>query len=127
MSFSFKTLYEHWNIWSATFDRKTNCHNHVSNLCKKLSAKCHGHFNFPTWLLSADMDGSQQVDSLHEWPIRLIYNDLNSPFHQLLEKDNSQTIHQANLQTLSIEMFEVNKNIALQIIKSLIKIKKSSI
>ena len=39
MSFSFKPLYEHWNIWSSTFDRKTNCHDHVSNLCKKLSAK----------------------------------------------------------------------------------------
>ena len=73
------------------------------------------------------MDGSQEVNSFHEWPIRLIYNDFNSPFHQLLEKDNSETIHQANLQTLSIEMFEVNKNIALQIIKNLIKIKKSSI
>ena len=43
--------------------------------------------------------------------------------HQLLEKDNPVTIHQRNLQTLTIEIFKIHSNIAPEIMKDVFRIK----
>ena len=79
------------------------------------------HFNVPVWLLSASMDKSQKtlnnwINSLHKRAVWLVYNDLKLLFHQLLEKVNSATVYQCNLQTLAIEIFKVYNNIAPEII-----------
>ena len=39
-----------------------------------------------------------QINKLHERALRLVYNDKNSSFRELLEKDNSVTIHERNIQ-----------------------------
>ena len=44
---------------------------------------------------------------LQERALRLVYNDFNSSFQQLLDKDNSFTIHHQNIQSLIIEMYKV--------------------
>ena len=49
----------------------------------------------------------------------MIYNDQISSFQELLEKDNSFTIHHFNIQSLAIEMFKVINNIAATIIDDL--------
>ena len=41
---------------------------------------------------------NNQINSLHENALRLVYNNLK--FHQHLEKGNSVTIHQRNLQMI---------------------------
>ena len=64
-----------------------------------------------------------QNNSLHERALRLVYNDFKSSFHQLLEKDNSVTIHQRNLQILAIEIFKVHNNITPEIIKDVFELK----
>ena len=38
----------------------------------------------------------------------LIYNDKHPSFNDVLEKDNSVSIHHKNLQALAIEMFRVH-------------------
>ena len=47
---------------------------------------------------------NNQVSKLHECPLRLVYNNKNPSFRELLEKDNSVTIHERNIQVLLTEI-----------------------
>ena len=49
-----------------------------------------------------------KINRLHERCLRLIYNDKRSFFEDLLEKDNSVSVHHKNLQALTIKMFKVH-------------------
>ena len=95
-----------------TIDRKLNFHDHVSNLCKKESAKIRTIVTvFPFMLLNQsklkmkailmsqfgycplvwmnhNRTLNNRITSLHERGLRLTYNDFKLSFHQLLEKDN---------------------------------------
>ena len=57
------------------------------------------------------MDESQQINkqkkinNLHESALRLIYCDNSSTFQELLQRNNSMTIHQKNIQVLAIMMY----------------------
>ena len=44
---------------------------------------------------------SHRINSIHERALRVTYQDYQSTFLQLLQKDNSVTIHQRNLQVLA--------------------------
>ena len=44
---------------------------------------------------------------------RIVYNDHQHTFKELLERDNSFTIHRKNLQKLAIEMFKVSASVQL--------------
>ena len=86
------------------------------------------HFNVPVcyYLLlcmNYDRNLNNQINSVHERALRLVYNDFKSSFHQLLEKGNSVTIHQRNQGTLAIEMFKDQNNIAPEVMKDVVKIK----
>ena len=47
------------------------------------------------------------INALHERVLRLVYNDKNSSSFELLQRDNSITIQQCNLQTLVIEIYKI--------------------
>ena len=49
---------------------------------------------------------------MHERALRLVYRSDNLNFQELLDLDNSVTIHQKNLQRLAIEMYKVKNNLA---------------
>ena len=49
--------------------------------------------------------------------VQLIYNDKRSSFEDLLEKDNSVSIHHKNLQALAIEMFKVHTKTSPEIMQ----------
>ena len=49
--------------------------------------------------------------------LRITYGDKSSSFEDLLEKDNSVSIHHRNIQALPTEMFKVKNNIALESMK----------
>ena len=54
----------------------------------------------------------QFINSIHERALRITYNDSKSTFEELLNKDNSVSIHHRNLQVLAIEMFKIKNNMA---------------
>ena len=62
---------------------------------------------------------NKKIDNLHERALRLIYCDHSSDFQELLQRDNSVTIHQKNIQALAIMMYTVINNILLTIVSEI--------
>ena len=54
---------------------------------------------------------NRKINKLHERALRVVYKNRNLTFQQLLEKDESFTIHERNLQKLAIEMYKVKHNL----------------
>ena len=54
---------------------------------------------------------------IHERALRIVYRDKESTFKELLEKDNSVTVHVKNLQVLVTEMYKVQNNCSPKIKK----------
>ena len=55
---------------------------------------------------------NNKINKLHEGALRLVYKNDDVNFQELLDLDNSVTIHQKNLQRLAIEMYKVKNYIA---------------
>ena len=47
-----------------------------------------------------------KINRLHERALRLVYNDFQSTFEELLDIDKSFSIHHQNIQTLVIEIYK---------------------
>ena len=58
--------------------------------------------------------------------LRIIYNDKQSSFEQLLRRDNSVSIHHRNIQALAIEIYKIVDGTAPNIIKKLFKLREQS-
>ena len=52
---------------------------------------------------------NHKINKLHERSLRVIYKKSGLTFEELLEMDNSFTIHERNLQKLAIEMYKVKQ------------------
>ena len=52
------------------------------------------------------------IGRLQERCLRIIYGDKQSPIEELLEKDNSISIHDRNIQILAAEIYKVSKSIS---------------
>ena len=55
---------------------------------------------------------NNKINNLHKRSLRLVYKDKKLTFHELLDKDDSVTIHQRNLQRLATEMYKVKNNLS---------------
>ena len=62
---------------------------------------------------------NDNMNSIHERALRTVYGDKTSTFQQLLEKDNSVSIHHRNVQILATEMFKISKNLSSEIVKEI--------
>ena len=69
---------------------------------------------------------NNKINRLHEGCLRIIYKDKASTFEQLLEKDNSVSIHTRNLRFLAVEMYKVVKGLAPTIINDLFPLKETN-
>ena len=117
-------------------DKNLNLNEHVSNLCKKGNQKLHAlariskylskdklkiimktfiqsQFNYCplTWMFH-NRTLNNKINRLHERALRIVYKNDNLTFQELLDMDNSITIHQKNLQRLATEMYKVKNNIS---------------
>ena len=62
---------------------------------------------------------NNKINSLHERALRRTYGDISSSFEDLLKTENSVSIHHRNIHALVTEMFRVEINIALEIMKKI--------
>ena len=60
---------------------------------------------------------NNRINKIHERALRLVYQNKNLSFSELLELDNTVTMHQRNLQVLVTEIFKVKNNLSPEIIK----------
>ena len=82
------------------------------------------NYNPLVWMFY-NRETQKRINSLHERALRMIYNDKNSNFEKLLEKDKSVSIHHRNLQALAVEIYKVKNDIASSSITSLFPKRKT--
>ena len=66
---------------------------------------------------------NNQINKLHGRALTLVYNDKSSSFWKLLERHNSITIHERNIQVLLTEIFKVKSGAAPVIMTEISKFK----
>ena len=117
-------------------DKKLDFDEHVNSLLKKGNQKLHAlmriskflsqdklklimktfiesQFNYcPLIWMCHSRILNNKINKLHERALRVVYKDDELTFQQLLEKDNSYTIHERNLQKLAVEMYKVRHNLS---------------
>ena len=117
-------------------DKNLNFSEHVSDLLKKANQKLHAlariskylshdklkiimttfiksQFNYCSliWMFH-NRTLNNKINKLHERALRLVYKNENLSFIELLDMDNSVTIHQRNLQRLAIEMYKAKNKLS---------------
>ena len=55
---------------------------------------------------------NHKINKLHERAFRLVYKNKNLSFQELLDKDDSVTIHHRNLQRLATEMYKIKNHLS---------------
>ena len=138
-------------LLGVTIDNKLTFKDHVEGLCKKASKKLHAltrvsrymntakkrvimksfitsQFGYCplVWMLHS-RTLNNRINRIHERALRVVYNDNVSSFEEMLQKDDSVTIHEKNIQTLSIELFKVLKGLSPTIMDELFLVKKDQI
>ena len=105
-----------------SIDTRLSFEHHITSLCKKASQKLHAlariahyvdfekrrslmkafvisQFNYcPLIWMFHNRTLNNRINKIHERGLRLVYQNKNLPFSELLELDNAVTIHQRNLQ-----------------------------
>ena len=69
---------------------------------------------------------NNRINRIHERPLRLAYQNKNFSFSELLELDNSVTIHQRNLQVLETEIFKAKNNLSSETMKQVFDFQEPS-
>ena len=69
---------------------------------------------------------NNKINSIHERALRIAYQDKTSAFQELLNKDNSVSIHHRNVQVLATEMFKIHRVLSPEILRETCLSKTSS-
>ena len=118
------------------FDKKLTFDYHISDICKKAGRKISAlarvtrymgiakkrilmnaffisQFSYcpPVWMCHSRTNNSK-INRLHERCLRIVYNDKQSSFNELLEKDGSVSIHMRNIQILATERHKLINNLS---------------
>ena len=64
---------------------------------------------------------NNKINKLHERVLRLVYDDRQSTFKELLSIDKSVTIHHRNLQVLATELYKVRHGLAPELMNDIFK------
>ena len=62
---------------------------------------------------------NNKINSIHETALRITYQDHVSTFQELLNKDNSVSIHHWNLQALATQMFKIHKGMSPDVLREI--------
>ena len=125
-----------------TIDKNLNFNQHLSILCKEVSAKVsalarmvkiipfekkrfimksfiESKFSYcPLIWMFCSRKMNRKINHIHERALRLVYEDCVTSFEDLLIKDKSVSIHHRNIQKVAIEMFKVKNDLCPKFIKN---------
>ena len=109
---------KHVNLILVEANKKLNALMRISKFMTKeklrilVSAFIESQFNYCplVWMFQLKTINNK-INKLHARALRLIYRDRYYTFEELLEKDESFSIHERNLQKLAIEMYKVKHNL----------------
>ena len=131
-------------------DNKLTFDDHVAGLCRKAAQKLHAlsrishfmtfkqrqiimksfiHSQFgycPLVWMFHSRKLNNRINRIHERSLRIVYNDRKLTFDELLEKDNSFTIHERNIQTLAIELYKVVNGLSPELMSQVFSLKKTT-
>ena len=117
--------------------------NHIRNICKKASQKLNtlaritpymniqkrktimksfvtSQFSYcPLIWMFNSRRLNNKINSIHKRSLRITFQDNMSTFQELLNKDNSVSIHHRNLQVLATEMFKIHRGLSPQILREI--------
>ena len=131
-----------------TIDSGLKFDEHLTNLCNKASQKLSAlarvsyymslqqkrrimkafitsQFGYcPLVWMFCSRNTNSRINRIDERSLRIVYNDFTSTFLELLEKDNSVSIHYRNIQVLCTEIFKVKNNLSPDVMNNVFKFKK---
>ena len=126
-----------------TIDSNLTFENHINNICKKASQKLNAlarvapYMNMQKRIIIMKSFVTSQfgyclliwmfhsrrlnnkINSIHERALRITYQDHISTFEELLNKDNSVSIHHRNLQALATEMLKIHWGLSPDILRQI--------
>ena len=130
-------------LLGVTIDNKLDFNEHLTKLCKKVSSKLHALARISNYmcqdklrvLIKAFIESqfsycplvwmfhsrtlNNRINKLHERGLRLAYKDSQLTFNELLQKDQSFSIHHRNLQKLATEMYKAYNDLSPELVKSM--------
>ena len=68
---------------------------------------------------------NNKINRIYERALRTVYSDYKSSFSELLDEDGSFTIHQKNVQNLSIEIFKFQHGLSPTILGEIFKVNET--
>ena len=129
------------------FDNNLKMHDHIKYICKQASNKLYAlarispfldqhkrkilmksfivsQFNYcPIIWMYCQRKSNNLINRIHERALRIAYNDYFSDFNSLLRKDNNVTIHQRNVQILSVEIYKTLNDLHPTIMQDVFSVK----
>ena len=64
-----------------------------------------------------------RINHLHERALRIVYNDNESTFEDLLKRDNSVSINHKNIRLLGIELYKVKNNLSTHLMSEIFNLR----
>ena len=133
-----------------TTDSKLSFDKHIQQICSRTSAKLkalariapfmnitkrkilmNAFFNVQfsycplTWMFHS-RKLNNKINKLHERCLRIVYNNNTSTYEELLETDNSVSVHFQNVQALTIELYMVVNRFSPDIMKDVFPLNENS-
>ena len=126
---------EHVKLLGVQIDNKLHFDKHVKELCQKINQKLcafsrirpflnrekakillksivMSNFSYcPLIWMFCSKFANKEINRTNKRALRVLYEDYDSSFEQLLEKDGSITVHQKNLQILMTEIYKTTNHI----------------
>ena len=130
-------------------DNKLNFENHIKSLCNKASQKLgvlqrisnmldtqkknlllnsvrKSQFSyFPLVWMFCSRRSSSLVNNVHERALRIVHDDHNSSYSELLKTKNERTIHQQNINVLMKEIYKFGNDLSPRLIDDMFQVHKN--
>ena len=130
-------------LLGVTIDSNLTMKEHIKNICKQAGNKLNAlariakyldgskrkllmnsfiisQFHYcPIIWMYCQRQSNNLINRIHERALRIAYNDYTSTFIALLEKDDSVSIHQRNIQALALEIFKTKNDLNPNFMKNI--------